>query len=101
MSITTIENVENLCIKETLGIVVSATQGVLTPKESRALGSTKPDPEKLINLKKLLLSKMENQAKELGANGILGFRMEFEYQIVAMSLSIRMSGYGTAVKLSE
>ena len=99
MLITTLHSVENHIIKKDLGIVISiATETVKAKIISRDFNK---DPDELINLKNILLTKVESQAKAMGANAVINLDIETDYQAVSSLLIIRLTAAGTAVVLEE
>ena len=105
MILVTTETVSGYTVTETLGIVIGNTirarhigKDIRAALRSIVGGEIKEYTRMLSESREQSIQRMEERAKELGADGILGVR--FQTSMIIQSTA-ELLVYGTAVKLSK
>ena len=105
MILVTTETVSGYTVTETLGIVIGNTirarhigKDIRVALRSNVGGEIKEYTGMLSESREQSIQRMEERAKELGADGILGVR--FQTSMIIQSTA-ELLVYGTAVKLSK
>ena len=105
MILVTTETVSGYTVTETLGIVIGNTirarhigKDIRVALRSIVGGEIKEYTRMLSESREQSIQRMEERAKELGADGILGVR--FQTSMIIQSTA-ELLVYGTAVKLSK
>lgn len=102
MIITTTNTIPGKTIVETKGMVTASIvqsrnigKDILSGLKSIVGGELSSYTEMIEDSKKAVIRKMEEQAKEMGGNAIVGFRFAF----TSGQMTSELIGYGTVVKI--
>lgn len=105
MIITTLESLPNKHILEVLGIVSGSTirarwlgKDIVAALRTLVGGEIKEYTEMMEKARAIALQRMEEEARKIGANAVLGVRISTS---MVMSGAAEIIAYGTAVRLGD
>lgn len=105
MIITTLESFPGKRILEVLGVVSGSTirarwlgKDIVAALRTMVGGEIKEYTEMMEKARAIALQKMEEEARKIGANAVLGVRISTS---MVMSGAAEIIAYGTAVKLGD